>query len=61
MTSIRTVDYHTGGEPFRIVTGGVAALEDRPALEGLDTAGDNPKWLAARVVVDRPDRGHLVV
>ena len=43
MTEIRTVDYHTGGEPFRIVTGGVEPLEGatildrrRYALERLD-------------------------
>jgi proline racemase len=42
-TAIRTVDYHTGGEPFRIVTGGVelpkgATILDkrRDALERLD-------------------------
>ena len=43
MTGIRTVDYHTGGEPFRIVTGGVEPLRGatildkrRDALERLD-------------------------
>jgi proline racemase len=30
---IRTVDYHTGGEPFRIVTGGVDALRGETILE----------------------------
>jgi len=30
---VEAVDYHTGGEPFRIVTGGVAALEGRTILE----------------------------
>jgi proline racemase len=30
---IQTVDYHTGGEPFRIVTGGVAPLEGRTILD----------------------------
>ena len=30
---IRTVDYHTGGEPFRIVTGGVPELQGRNVLE----------------------------
>jgi proline racemase len=30
---IETVDYHTGGEPFRIVTGGVAPLEGRTILD----------------------------
>ncbi len=40
---IRTVDYHTGGEPFRIITGGVDSLRGgtilekrRDALERLD-------------------------
>ena len=30
---VTTVDYHTGGEPFRIVTGGVRRLEGRNVLE----------------------------
>ena len=30
---IRTVDYHTGGEPFRIVTGGAPELEGRRVLD----------------------------
>ena len=29
---VTTTDYHTGGEPFRIVTGGVAPLEGRTIL-----------------------------
>ena len=33
MTVIRTVDYHTGGEPFRIVTGGVEPLQGTTVLE----------------------------
>jgi proline racemase len=33
VTAIRTVDYHTGGEPFRIVTGGVEPLRGRTVLE----------------------------
>ena len=56
MTSIRTVDYHTGGEPFRIVTGGVRPLEGatilerrRDALERLDHV--------RRLLVNEP-RGH---
>lgn len=43
MTGIRTVDYHTGGEPFRIVVGGADIPEGttilerrRDALERLD-------------------------
>jgi proline racemase len=31
--AIKTVDYQTGGEPFRIVTGGVPELEGRTVLE----------------------------
>ena len=39
------------------VLGGVAALvEDRPALERLDAAGDDAERLAAGVVVDRRDQ-----
>jgi proline racemase len=30
---IRAIDYHTAGEPFRIVTGGVPPLEGRTILE----------------------------
>jgi proline racemase len=56
MTSIRTIDYHTGGEPFRIVTGGVEPLAGatilerrRDALERLDHV--------RRLLVNEP-RGH---
>ncbi len=31
--SVQTVDYHTGGEPFRIVTGGVEPLEGATILD----------------------------
>jgi proline racemase len=33
LTGIRTVDYHTGGEPFRIVTGGVEPLRGATILD----------------------------
>ena len=53
---VETVDYHTGGEPFRIVTGGVEALRGgtvldkrRDALERLDDV--------RRLLVYEP-RGH---
>jgi proline racemase len=56
VTTIRTVDYHTGGEPFRIITGGVEPLEGatilerrRDALERLDHV--------RRLLVHEP-RGH---
>jgi proline racemase len=56
LTEITTTDYHTGGEPFRIVTGGV------PALEG-QTVPDRRRWAAAnldevrQLLVNEP-RGH---
>ena len=56
MTEITTTDYHTGGEPFRIVTGGVSALEGR-------TVPERRRWAAAnlddvrQLLVNEP-RGH---
>ncbi len=56
MTEITTTDYHTGGEPFRIVTGGVPALEGR-------TVPERRRWAAAnldevrQLLVNEP-RGH---
>jgi proline racemase len=53
---IRTVDYHTGGEPFRIVVDGVPRLEGRTVLE-------RRRWAMANVddvrhlLIDEP-RGH---
>jgi proline racemase len=57
----RTVDYHTAGEPFRIVTAGVAAppgdtVADRrqAAMSGLDGGAAE----RARVVLCSEPRGH---
>jgi len=56
LTLISAVDYHTGGEPFRIVTGGVRPLEGRTIL-------DKRRWAAEhldhvrRLLVFEP-RGH---
>ncbi len=53
---ISAVDYHTGGEPFRIVTGGVPPLQGRTVL-------DRRRWAAEylddvrRLLVYEP-RGH---
>jgi proline racemase len=53
---IRTVDYHTAGEPFRIVTGGVPEPQGRNVLE-------RRRWAMAnlddvrRLLVNEP-RGH---
>jgi proline racemase len=54
--SIRTVDYHTAGEPFRIVTGGVPELEGRSVLERRRWARDNLDDVR-RLLVNEP-RGH---
>ena len=56
MIDITTTDYHTGGEPFRIVTGGVPPLEGR-------TVPERRSWAAAnlddvrQLLVNEP-RGH---
>jgi proline racemase len=54
--SIRTVDYHTGGEPFRIVTGGIPELEGRSVLERRRWAQDHLDDIR-RLLVNEP-RGH---
>jgi len=54
--AISTVDYHTGGEPFRIVVGGIPELKGRTVLERRAWAGanlDNVRHL----LIDEP-RGH---
>jgi proline racemase len=53
---IRTVDYHTGGEPFRIVTGGVAELPGRNVVERRRWAMDHLDDVR-RLLVNEP-RGH---
>jgi proline racemase len=53
---IRTVDYHTGGEPFRIVTGGVPELQGRNILERRRWAMSNLDDVR-RLLVNEP-RGH---
>ncbi len=56
MRSITTVDYHTGGEPFRIVTGGVEPLEGRTILEQRRFAEEQLDHVR-RLLVYEP-RGH---
>lgn len=53
---VTTVDYHTGGEPFRIITGGVRPLEGRTVLERRRFARDVLDRVR-HLVVDEP-RGH---
>jgi proline racemase/trans-L-3-hydroxyproline dehydratase len=56
LISLTTVDYHTGGEPFRIVTGGVPPLEGRTILEKRRFALDELDHVR-RLLVYEP-RGH---
>jgi proline racemase len=53
---VETVDYHTAGEPFRIVTAGVPALEGRTILEKRRFAADNLDHVRG-LLVNEP-RGH---
>ena len=53
---IRTTDYHTAGEPFRIVTGGVPELEGRTILERRRWALEHIDDVR-RLLVNEP-RGH---
>ncbi|MEA2536422.1 MAG: proline racemase [Chloroflexota bacterium] len=53
---VTTVDYHAGGEPFRIVTGGVRPLEGRTILERRRFAREVLDRVR-HLVVDEP-RGH---
>ena len=56
MTGIRTVDYHTGGEPFRIVIGGVEPLLGGTILERRRDALERCDHVR-RLLVNEP-RGH---
>jgi proline racemase len=56
MGVIETTDYHAGGEPFRIVTGGVPEPEGRTVLERRRWVRDNLD-AARRLLIDEP-RGH---
>jgi proline racemase/trans-L-3-hydroxyproline dehydratase len=56
MVEIRTVDYHTAGEPFRIVTGGVPPVPGRTILEKRRHAQQHLQEIR-RLLVNEP-RGH---
>jgi proline racemase len=53
---IRAVDYHTGGEPFRILLDGVPELEGRTVIERRRWAMTNADAVR-HLVIDEP-RGH---
>lgn len=54
--AITTVDYHTAGEPFRIVTGGVEPLRGATVLERRRDAAERLDH-ARRLLINEP-RGH---
>jgi proline racemase len=54
--TVETVDYHTGGEPFRIVTGGVAPLPGRTIMEKRRYALANLEQVRELLVFE--PRGH---
>ncbi len=56
MNAVTTVDYHTAGEPFRIVTGGVAPLEGTSILDKRRFAAERLDHVR-RLLVHEP-RGH---
>ncbi len=56
MTGIRTVDYHTGGEPFRIVVGGADIPQGLTILDRRRDALDRLDHVR-RLLVNEP-RGH---
>jgi proline racemase/trans-L-3-hydroxyproline dehydratase len=56
LTAVTTVDYHTGGEPFRIVTGGAPPLEGRTILDKRRHALEHLDHIR-RLLVFEP-RGH---
>ena len=56
MGPIETVDYHTGGEPFRIVTGGIEEPPGRTILERRRAAAERLDGVR-ELLVNEP-RGH---
>ena len=54
---IRTVDYHTAGEPFRIVTDGTPPIEGRTVLDRREAAMAGPADWVRALLVNEP-RGH---
>ncbi|KAB8195092.1 proline racemase [Nonomuraea phyllanthi] len=56
--AITTVDYHTGGEPFRIVTGGVREIPGADVLSRRATAMAEPEFDGVRRLLCHEPRGH---
>jgi proline racemase len=55
---VTVLDYHTAGEPFRIVTGGVPEIEGSTVLERREFARASPEVDAVRQLLVNEPRGH---
>jgi len=55
---VRTADYHTAGEPFRIVTAGAPAIPGATVLERRAAAQTSADTDAVRQLLVREPRGH---
>ena len=58
MTVIEAVDYHTAGEPFRIVTGGVPEIPGAGVRERRERAAADPAVDTVRRLLCHEPRGH---
>jgi proline racemase len=56
--TIAATDYHTAGEPFRIVTDGVPAIAGRTVRERRETARADPELNRIRTLLGHEPRGH---
>jgi len=56
--TIHTTDYHTGGEPFRIVADPPVTIEGRTVAERRARAIEDPEVQALRAVLCSEPRGH---
>ncbi len=56
--SVATVDYHTAGEPFRIVLEGAPYIDGATVLERREVASRSPGIDAYRELLVREPRGH---
>jgi proline racemase len=55
---VSTTDYHTGGEPFRIVTGGVRSIAGATVRDRRETASRDEAVDRVRRLLCREPRGH---
>ncbi|HVV24000.1 MAG TPA: proline racemase family protein [Pseudonocardiaceae bacterium] len=61
MDKIQTTDYHTAGEPFRIVTAGVPDIPGTTVLERRAAAQSSAEIDAVRQLLVREPRGHAAM